>query len=310
MSAHTRPARHLSPALREELVARVRGLVRFEVPLSRHTTWRVGGPAEALVWPADEADLASVLRFASTHALPWFVLGAGSNLLVQDGGIPGIVISLERGLRRLEASPPLVIAEAGCRIGRLLAFCAARGIAGLEFLAEIPGTVGGAVVMNAGAMGGEVKGVLRWVDLLLSDGTLQRLFAQSIPFAYRHSELPAGSVVVRAALETREGDPREVKDRISSIRRARRAAQPAGATAGSTFKNPPGDFAGRLLEAAGLKGRAVGAAIVSERHANFIVNRGGATAREVLKLIRLMEREVFARFQVRLELEVKVVGEP
>jgi UDP-N-acetylmuramate dehydrogenase len=309
MSAMGAPAR-LDPTLREELAARARGEVRFEAPLSRYTTWRVGGPAEALVSPADEADLAEILRLASAHALPWFVLGAGSNLLVRDGGIRGMVISLERGLRRLDALDHLVVVEAGCRIGRLLAFCAVRGLAGLEFLAEIPGTVGGAVVMNAGAMGGEVKSVLRWVELLLADGTPRRLAAETIPFAYRRSGLPDGSVVTRAALQAKPGDPRQVQDRISFIRRVRRAAQPTGATAGSTFKNPPGDFAGRLLEAAGLKGRAVGGAVVSERHANFIVNRGGATAREVLELIRLMEAEVFARFQVRLELEVKVVGEP
>jgi UDP-N-acetylmuramate dehydrogenase len=298
----------LTPAQRAQLARRVRGEVRFDEPLSRHTSWRVGGPADALVFPADEADLCAAVRFAAEEGLPKIVLGGGSNLLVRDGGIPGIALCLTRGLRRIDLAQGQVVAEAGCRVGRLLTFCIVRGLAGLEFLADIPGTVGGVVVMNAGAMGGELCDVARWIDVVLEGGAVRRLAAEEVPFAYRTSGLPPGAVVARAGLSVTSGDPRVLAERIGGIRRARRAAQPTGASAGSTFKNPPGDYAGRLIEAAGLKGRRVGAAVVSERHANFIVNLGGATATDILELIDIVQAEVRARFNVQLELEVKVVG--
>jgi UDP-N-acetylmuramate dehydrogenase len=300
----------LSPALRSELRARIRGDVRFEEPLARFTSWRIGGPAEAFVEAADSDDVAEVQRFAAAHTLPKLIVGGGSNLLILDGGVRGLVLSMTRGLRSIEEDGDLVVAGAGCRIGRLLTYCTARGRAGLEFLADIPGTVGGVVAMNAGAMGGELRDVARHVDLVYADGTSERVDAARIPFVYRAGRLPQGSIVVRAALETRADAPRAVQTRVSDIRRKRRAAQPAGASAGSTFKNPPGDYAGRLIEAAGLKGRRIGGAEISTRHANFIVNLGGATAADVLELIRIAREEVLRRFQVQLELEVKVVGEP
>lgn len=300
----------LSPALRDELRAGVRGEVRSEEPMTRHTSWRVGGPAELFIEPADEADLASLMQFLHLHQLPKLLLGGGSNLLVQDGGLRLCVVSLTRGLRAIREEGDLVVAESGCRIGRLLTFCAARGRTGLEFLADIPGTVGGVVAMNAGAMGGELRDVVRWVDFVLADGRRERLAAEAIAFSYRCGRIPAGSVVVRAALQTRAGDPDEIQGKVSGIRRKRRAAQPQGPSAGSTFKNPPGDYAGRLIEAAGLKGRRIGDAVISPQHANFIVNLGDATARDVLALIQLAQDEVRARNGLQLELEVKVVGEP
>jgi UDP-N-acetylmuramate dehydrogenase len=300
----------LGPALRQELRRRVRGEVRFDEPLSGHTTWRVGGPADALVCPADAADLCEVVRFAHENGLPRLVLGAGSNLLVLDGGVRGIVLALEKGLRRIELSGDDVVAEGGARVGRLLTFCAVRGRAGLEFLADIPGTVGGAVYMNAGAMGSEIKDVATSIGLVLADGRAELVDAAAIPFRYRESGLPAGSIVARCALRTTAGDPAEIQARISAIRKKRRALQPAGPSAGSTFKNPPGDYAGRLIEAAGLKGRRVGDAVVSERHANFLLNAGNASAHDVLALIRIIQAEVRSRFGVSLELEVQVVGDP
>jgi UDP-N-acetylmuramate dehydrogenase len=302
----------LNAAFQEELRSRVRGDVLFDEPLSKHTSWRVGGPADALISPADEADLAEVMRFAKSRGLPLCVLGAGSNLLVRDGGIRGLTLSLGKGLRSLRVADDMltVIADAGCRIGRLLTFCAVRGLAGLEFLADIPGTVGGVVVMNAGAMGGELKDVAAAIEVLLEDGTPQTLIVEEIPFVYRAAALPPGCVVTRAGLHVTSGDPALIQERISAIRRKRRAAQPTGASAGSTFKNPPLDYAGRLIEAAGLKRLRVGGAEVSERHANFILNTGGATAADVLALIDRIREEVWAKFNVLLELEVKVVGEP
>ena len=302
--------RHFDDALRAELRARVRGAVRFDEPMRLHTSWRVGGPAEAFVAPADTDDLVETVKFAHGHALPKLLVGGGSNLLVLDGGIPGLVIDTTFGLRSLHQEGALVVAEGGCRIGRLLTFCATRGRAGLEFLADIPGTVGGVVLMNAGAMGGEVKDVARWLDIAREDGQRARIDATSVPFVYRHAPLPEGCVVLNAALETHDGEPKAVQARISEIRRKRRAAQPQGASAGSTFKNPPGDFAGRLIEAAGLKGRRVGDAEISVRHANFIVNVGQATAKDVQALVQLAQEEVRRSFQVELELEVKVVGLP
>jgi UDP-N-acetylmuramate dehydrogenase len=303
-------ASRFSPELCEALRACVRGGVAFDEPLARHTSWRVGGPADAFVSPADEDDLCAVMRFASAHALPVTLLGAGSNLLVLDGGVRGLTLSLSEGLRAIHATEVGVVAEAGCRVGRLLTFCAVRGLAGLEFLADIPGTVGGVVAMNAGAMGGELKDVALSIDVVLPGGARRTLAAGDVPFVYRATGLPAGAVVSRCTMRARVGDPREVQERITRIRKIRRAAQPAGASAGSTFKNPPGDHAGRLIEAAGLKGTRAGGAVVSERHANFILNEGSATAADVLTLIRTIQERVRAAFHVALELEVKVVGEP
>lgn len=302
--------RAIDDAVRAELRASVRGELRFDEPMSLHTSWRVGGPAEVFVSPADQDDLASLLRVAHAHGLPKLVVGGGSNMLVLDGGVPGLVVDTTVGLRKLRQEGSLVVAEGGCRVGRLLTFCATRGRAGLEFLADIPGTVGGVVLMNAGAMGGEVKDAARWIELALADGQRERIDAATVPFVYRRAPLPEGCVVLEAALETHDGEPRAVQARISELRRKRRAAQPQGASAGSTFKNPPGDFAGRLIEAAGLKGRRIGDAEISPRHANFIVNHGQATAKDVLALVQLAQETVRRMFQVELELEVKVVGLP
>ncbi len=308
--AHTTTISIASPELVADLRARLRGEVLADEPMSRHTSWRIGGPADLFVSPADEADLAELMRFLQQHRLPKLMLGGGSNMLVRDGGIRAVVVSLTKGLRAISIEGDLVVAEAGCRVGRLLTFCGARGRAGLEFLADIPGTVGGVVAMNAGAMGGELRDVARHVDFVLEDGSRMRIDAAAIPFSYRSGRIPPGSVVSRATLATTAADPEAVQQAVADIRKKRRAAQPQAPSAGSTFKNPAGDFAGRLIESVGLKGIRIGNAVISTRHANFIVNEGGASAADVLALIELAKREVHARCQIQLELEVKVVGEP
>lgn len=288
--------------------AGLRGEARWRAPLSEHTTLGVGGPADLLAIPADLEDLRGLAGRARAAGLPLFVLG-GSNLLVQDGGLRGIVVKLAR-LDRIEAIDALRLeAEAGVPLPRLARWAAERGLGGLEFAVGIPGTLGGGVVMNAGTPDGEVGNFVEAVRVLTPDGALVEAARPEIGFSYRASRLPAG-IVVAARLALEQGRWDEIRKRLQDHSRRRRATQPLNLpNAGSVFKNPPGDFAARLIEAAGLKGARIGDAQISERHANFIVNRGAATARDALALIARARATVERTAGVRLELELKVVGE-
>lgn len=296
----------------DRLAARLRQAIRGPViagaPLARYTSFGIGGPAGLLATPTDEAELAACLAGARAEGLPVLVLGGGSNILVRDGGFPGLVIRTS-GFQELAGEGPAIRAGAGVRIGRLLAFAVRQGLAGLEILAGVPGTVGGAVWGNAGAWGGAVGDRIRGVRVVSADGQAAELPREAIPFRYRASGLPTGSVLTRADLGLTPGDPGEIRRRISGYLVERNRKQPtAFRSAGSIFKNPPGDFAGRLVEAAGLKGARIGNAAVSERHANFILNLGGATAADVLGLAALATRRVRETTGILLELELQVVG--
>ncbi|HEY3354762.1 MAG TPA: UDP-N-acetylmuramate dehydrogenase [Polyangia bacterium] len=284
--------------------------VRFDEPLARHTTLRVGGPADALVFPETAAQVAAVRRLCAAQGWPCRALGAGSNLLVRDGGVRGVLIATAK-LRQLERLGADAIAVGpGVATGKLLAAATGWELGGVEFLAGVPGTVGGGVIMNAGTTLGEFKDVVVEVTTVRADGAAQVRDGAACGFAYRRSAIGPDEVVTGARLVLTPRPRAVIAAAAEGLRAQRRGKEPHGvASAGSIFKNPPGDYAGRLIEQCGLKGRAAGAAEVSPVHANWIVNRGGARAKDVLALVALCRDEVEQRFGVRLELEVKVVGE-
>jgi UDP-N-acetylmuramate dehydrogenase len=271
----------------------------------------VGGAADRFFAPRNLAELQAFL--ASGEALaPLTWVGHGSNLLVRDGGLDGTVICTRRGPKALERLDDLrVRAEAGVPSARLSRFCAEAGLTGAEFLAGIPGSLGGAVAMNAGAYGGEVADILEAVELIDGTGAIRVAPAAELRLAYRHAEIPAGEWVVAARIRLTRGDAEAVRARTRALLERREHSQPVHlANAGSVFRNPPGDHAARLIDAAGLKGTVIGGAEVSEQHANFIVNRGAATAADIEALIRYVRERVAEDSGVRLEPEVRLVGRP
>ncbi len=296
----------------------LRGAVMLNEPLSRHTSFRIGGPATALVEPADREDLAALLGAVRDRGLPWLVLGGGTNLLVRDGGFRGVVISLRRlaavevvrEYRSLGGSFAVVRAEAGAALGKLLSLAVERGLTGVEFAAGIPGTVGGAVCMNAGTAQGEIGDVVDTVILLGPSGDLLIRGREEMKFGYRTADVPAGHIVLETSVILRKDESGAVTARVKRLLEQRKDRQPGGQpNAGSIFKNPPGEAAGRLIESAGLKGRRVGGAQVSEKHANFIVNTGDATAADVTALMDQVAARVLEAHKVRLEPEIRIVGE-
>lgn len=286
----------------------LRGEVVFGAPLAELTSLCIGGPADALVSPEDVHDVCRIVRQAHAARIPIMVLG-GTNLLVQDGGIRGIVLSLPN-LAAIELEDSrLVFAEAGARMPVLLGFAVHHGLSGIEWAAGIPGTIGGAVVMNAGTKLGEMQDCLDAIQMVDLDGRLVTYAAASVAFTYRSVSLPEG-VVVGAWLRLTPASRETIESRTKSYLQYRKQSQPLSQpNAGSVFKNPQGTTAGRLIEEAGLKGYRVGDAEVSSKHANFIVNLGHARATDVLQLIETVQREVFQRTGITLELEWKVVGE-
>jgi UDP-N-acetylmuramate dehydrogenase len=296
-----------SPAKR--LQATMRGQVLADAPLAPYTSFRIGGPATLLATPADRGDLKRALAFAGSEGLAIHVLGGGSNTLVRDGGFRGMAIRLN-AFQALERRGDAMAAGAGVRVSRLLAFCCRHGLAGLEILSGVPGTVGGAVWGNAGAWGGATADALAAVELVTAEGEERTLSRREIPFRYRASGLPAGSVVTQATFALVPADPTAIRRRISGYLVRRNASQPVEfRSAGSIFKNPPGEYAGRLVERAGLKGTRIGNAMISAKHGNYIVNLGGARAADVLALVALARERVRDATGVDLELEIKIVGE-
>lgn len=299
----------MAGTLFDTLHSLLRGKVLAAEPMSRHTTWRVGGPADLFIVPADRGDMVTALALLAEAGVPWLAVGAGSNLLVRDGGVRGAVLHTG-GLRRLTlAAGGEALAEGGVPLMTLIGACAERGLAGLEGLAGIPGTVGGGVTMNAGAGGQQLADVVRRVTLAGAGGE-ETWGAERLAFGYRRSAVPADRVVVEVAMQFRPADPATLQQAIRHRLRQRRAAQGVGGpNAGSVFKNPPGEAAWRLIDAAGMRGVVLGAAQVAEQHANFIVNRGGATARDILGLIGRMRTAVRETSGIELEPEVRIVGE-
>ncbi len=289
----------------------VNGELRLDEPMSRHTTLRIGGPADGWVAPRTIDELARIVRICAAEGIPVVAVGGGSNLLVRDGGVRGVVLST-RLLRRLERlGPTEVIVEAGVSTGKALHAATEWELGGVEFLGGVPGSVGGGLVMNAGTYLGEFKDVtVEVASVRIGDGTLVRRDNAACGFRYRHSDLPRDEVVVEATLRLRPRARAEIEAEVRALRDRRHEREPKGLpNAGSIFKNPPGDYAGRLIEACGLKGRRVGGAEISPKHANWIVNVGAARAADVLELVDIVRHSVKERHGIDLEMEVKVIGD-
>lgn len=286
------------------------GRIRRDEPLKRHTTFRIGGPADYLIQVANRQELSGLLRLAGEEGLPVYILGKGSNLLVSDEGVRGLVLSLTGEFGRLAVEGSTVRVGGGYNLPKLAYEVQKRGLGGIEFACAIPGTVGAGLVINAGAHGGDLSQVVTEATVVWGDGREQRLTRDEIGFGYRSTRLQGTSaIVVEVVMALHPADPAELQGAMRQHLERRRATQPLGhPNAGSIFKNPPDDYAGRLIELAGLKGARVGDAQVSEKHANFIVNLGQATAKDVLMLMDRVRSTVEQRFGVRLEAEVKIWG--
>ena len=291
--------------------ARLDGRVEWNVPMAELTTLRVGGPAEAVVFAGSEEDVCWVTRACRERGEQLTLLGRGSNLLVRDGGIGGVVLCLGAGVSDAAVRGNTIEAQAGMSLANLALAARDAGLVGLEFAGGIPGSVGGAAAMNAGAYGGEIGQVLRRARLLLPDGTVREAENAELRFAYRTSAiLQQGAVVLRAVFALETGEKAEIASRMAELAARRREKQPLQyPSAGSFFKRPQGDFAGRLIEEAGLKGRRVGGAQVSEKHAGFLINVGGATAADFLRLMEEVQAAVYEKSGVHLEPEVRILGE-
>jgi len=310
-SAVDNPRSQLLPDDRRALRELLGDGARFDEPMRRHTTLKIGGPADAFAQPATAAELAELARWCAPRGLPITVVGGGSNLIVRDAGVRGVVLGTGR-LRGLALVGPTAIrVEAGVSTGKVLSLALKHDLGGIEFLGGVPGSVGGGMIMNAGTYLGEFKDVTAWVDTVrLGDGQLIRRDNAACGFRYRGSDLPATEVVVAAELALRPRPRAEIQADVAALRKRRAEREPKKvASNGSTFKNPPGEFAGRLIEAAGCKGWREGDAVCSPVHANWLVNTGRATAAELTRLIARVRAEVERVHGIGLELEVKIIGE-
>ena len=282
-----------------------------QAPMAQYTTLRIGGPAEVLVSIASADEIAVALRAAKNVGAPVTIIGNGSNLLVRDGGIRGLVLRIAAGMNAIRREGDRLLVEAGASLASAAAFARDEGLCGLAELGGIPGTLGGGVLMNAGAYGAELSQVVAQVEgIHLADGRRVSYPADRLNFSYRHSALMDTDVVVtQATLSLAPGDPEAIRARMEACARARREKQPLNLpSAGSTFKRPEGHFAAKLIDDCGLRGLTVGGAQVSEKHAGFVVNVGGATARDMLELMRQIEQRVFEQTGVQLEPEVRILG--
>lgn len=279
-------------------------------PMSRHTTFRVGGPADVLVRPKVE-QLAGVLRLCREYEEPYTLIGNGSNLLVGDGGIRGVVVELSEPAGAIVVNGNEITAQAGAMLAKIANTAASAGLAGMEFASGIPGTIGGAVVMNAGAYGGEMKDILVRVKVLDEQGEEKELPVEELDLGYRHSCIPEKHyLVTEATIRLTPGKEEAIRAKMKELNEKRIEKQPLSyPSAGSTFKRPEGYFAGKLIMDAGLRGYAVGGAQVSEKHCGFVINKGGATAADIRQLMQDVAEKVYEQYGVRLEPEVKMTGE-
>jgi len=285
------------------------GVILENEPLARHTTWRIGGPARWFCFVRNEAGLSKVLRRAAGESAPLALLGMGSNVLAADEGFPGYVIRLDGEFLAVRIEAEVVEAGGGAALGGVCAAAARAGLSGLEAISGIPSSIGGAVRINAGAYGGELFDVLESARLVARNGDARTAAASEIPHGYRWTKLcDTGEIVASARMRLTPAPRDAIAAKTRTVADKRRGALPSEPNAGSVFKNPPGEFAGRLIEACGLKGARSGGAEISPRHANVIVNTGGATAADVLTLMERMRDEVSARFAITLSPEVEMLG--
>ena len=285
--------------------------VRTNEPMSKHTTFRIGGPAKYFAMPMNVEELSQVIASCRAYKTPFFLLGHGSNILVGDKGIDGIVIQLYKNFDNYSIEGNIVKAQAGAMLNKLGQDIKDAGLTGFEFASGIPGTLGGAVMMNAGAYGGEMKDIVKSVSLMDYDGNLVEKTGEEMDFSYRHSIIEDEDyIVLGATLELEKGDIRAISDKMMELAIARKTKQPLEfPSAGSTFKRPEGYFAGKLIMDAGLAGYSVGDACVSEKHCGFVINKGNASAEDVLNLIEDVKKKVYEKFGVELSPEVRLVGD-
>lgn len=280
-------------------------------PMSRHTTFRIGGPADWFVTPKNTEEIRALTGVCKEGKIPYFILGNGSNLLVSDNGYQGVIIQLYRNFGQITLEGNEIKAQSGALLSGIAAMARDASLTGFEFAGGIPGTLGGAVVMNAGAYGGEMKDVLKEVTVLTPEGEIVTLQADELQMGYRTSVVKeAGYIVLEAVISLKEGNPEEIKNRMQELAAMRSSKQPLSyPSAGSTFKRPEGYFAGKLIMDSGLRGYQVGGAQVSEKHCGFVINAGNATAKDVTTLMADVQRIVMEKFGVKLEPEVKLLGE-
>lgn len=285
--------------------------VHTDEPMSRHTTFRIGGNADYFVKPGNADEVAAVIAVCREYSIPYFILGNGSNLLVSDDGYRGMIINIMDNMDSVTVDGRIITAQAGAMLVRVSVMARNNALTGLEFASGIPGTIGGAVYMNAGAYGGEMKNVVKTVRAIDEYGRIYELDSEKMDFSYRHSIVEEKKLIVlEVTLELEHGSREAIDDRMKELAEARRSKQPLEyPSAGSTFKRPEGYFAGKLIMDAGLRGYSVGGAQVAEKHCGFVINKGGATASDVVELIRDVQHDVDDKFGVTLEPEVKMLGE-
>ncbi len=295
-----------------ELKRTVKGTLLENEPMSAHTSYGIGGPAWAYITPKDISDLSEILNFANTYSIPTYFVGSGSNLLVADEGIDGIVITLGKSFRKLEISGNIIYAESGVMLGHLVKESIKRNLSGWESMIGVPGTLGGALIMNAGAFGGEISNYLINVDVMTLSGKIKQYDAGDIDFSYRHSTFKENEIIISANFELIEASPEMISEKRDMASKGRKMNQPLRfRSAGSVFKNPKPDLAaGYLIDKAGLKGTRSGEAEISTQHANFFINHGQAKASDIINLISIARKKVQEKFDIMLDLEIKTLGFP
>ena len=287
----------------------VKGIINENELMSKHTSYGIGGPASAFIVPKDRFDLSNILKFANKFSIPAHFIGSGSNLLVSDKGIDGLVLSPAKTLKLLVINSPYIDAEAGVMLGKLVKETIKQNLTGLESLVGVPGTLGGALTMNAGAFGGEISNYLISVDVMRMNGDIHKYNAKDINFSYRNSSLKSDEFILSAKFILNKEDPNLIQEKRRAASQGRKTNQPLRfRSAGSVFKNTPKYAAGYLIDRAGLKGTRIGDAEISTHHANFFLNRGNASATEMLELIELTKSTVMEKFNIKLELELKTLG--
>tara|TARA_B100000579_G_C22757410_1_gene817143 strand:+ start:19 stop:948 length:930 start_codon:yes stop_codon:yes gene_type:complete len=284
-------------------------LCLVDEPLKKHTTYGIGGPADLMVFPNNKEDLIRVIEIINENNMQLTILGSGSNILVSDNGIRGVVISLKKSLKEVNVNENILYAECGAMLGKIVRLAVRNNLIGLENLNGVPGTLGGALIMNAGAWGGEISENLVNVELINSKNELKKVPKKDINFSYRKSSFDKNDILLSAEFNLKKAEKNLIKENFSKAQSGRTSSQPLDKrSAGSLFKNPRNNSAGKLLDNAGLKGFSIGAAKISEKHANFFINDGNASSSEMLQLIKKAHKEVKKQFDIDLSLEVKLIG--
>ena len=285
--------------------------ILFDEPMKKHTTFRIGGPADYFIVPTEIEEIRAVVSLCEEMGMPYYVIGNGSNLLVADKGFRGVILQIYKAMNQVKIEGNVITAQAGASLAQIAKEALEHALTGFEFAAGIPGTLGGAVRMNAGAYGGEIKDILTKATVLTKEGEVVELSKEELEFGYRTSIIErTGQIVLKAEIELSPGKREEIKAVMDDLRKKRVSKQPLEfPSAGSTFKRPEGYFAGKLIQDAGLKGFRIGGAQVSEKHSGFVINTGNATAADVMELMRQINEKVTARFGVSLEPEVRRIGE-